>query len=63
MITIPVDVFIPSHNSYYDIFSLVEQDDGDHSIYIKPGDWKEIMERRVKMFQALLEEFGDPVIP
>ena len=60
---LPVDVFIPSHNSYYDIFSLVEQDDGSHSVYIKPGDWKKIMERRVLMFQALLEEFGDPVIP
>lgn len=29
-----VDVFLPSHNSYYDIIYLSQQDDGSHSIYI-----------------------------
>ena len=49
-----VDVFIPAHNSYYNIFDLVEMDDGNHSIYIQPGAWRTVMEQRLNIFEELL---------
>ena len=52
---IPVDVFLPLHNSYYDIFSLAESDGGDHSVFIRPGDWKRTMEARLRAVDELIE--------
>lgn len=52
---IPVDVFISAHKSHYDIYSLAQQDDGSHSVYIRPGDWQATMEKRMKMVEMLIE--------
>ena len=52
---LPADVFLPLHNSYYDIFSLAEQDNGDHSIFIRPGDWKKALETRLNAIEELLK--------
>lgn len=54
----PVDVFLPLHNAYYDIFSLAEQDSGDHSIYIQPEHWKAIMDIRIEAINKLMETDG-----
>lgn len=53
---LPVDVFIPAHNSYYDIFSLALNDDGSHTVYVQPGDWSRVMEYRAEIFEQLLRE-------
>lgn len=50
-----VDVFLPSHNSYCDIFTLADQDDGSHSIYIQPEAWPGVMGYRKRLFQELLD--------
>lgn len=50
----PIDVFLPLHNAYYDIFSLAEQDNGDHSIYIQPDHWKAIMDMRIEAINKLI---------
>ena len=52
----PVDVFLPLHNAYYDIFSLVEMDNGEHDIYIRPQDWKGIMDLRIDAIDKLMAE-------
>lgn len=49
-----VDVFIPAHNSYYNIFDLAALDDGSHSIYIQPGAWNTVMKQRLKIFEDLV---------
>jgi len=51
---IPVDVFLPLHNAYYDIFALEKEDNGDHTIYIQPEDWKGIMDLRIQAIQKLM---------
>ena len=51
-----VDIFLPLHNSYYDILGLAQQDTGDHGVFIRPGDWKKSMEGRIAAFQQLLAE-------
>lgn len=56
---LPVDVFLPLHNSYYDILSLAEQDDGSGAAFLRPGDWKRGMELRIQMFQELLRKEQD----
>ena len=56
---IPVDVFIPLHNAYYDIFSLADQDNGDHSVYLRPQDWKGIMDLRIKAIEKLMANDKD----
>ncbi|MBQ2752275.1 MAG: hypothetical protein IJF25_06825, partial [Oscillospiraceae bacterium] len=56
---IPVDVFIPLHNAYYDIFSLADQDNGDHSVYLRPQDWKGIMDLRIKAIENLMANDKD----
>ena len=55
MLEIPVDVFISAHKSHYDIYSLAQQDDGSHSVYIRPGDWQAAIEKRIQMVEMLIE--------
>ena len=49
-----IDVFLPLHNAYYDIFALAEEDNGDHSVFIQPDDWKGIMQLRIKAAKELI---------
>ena len=53
---IDADVFLPMHNTYYDIFSLAGQDDGSHSAFIRPGEWKRVMEERARLFRELTSQ-------
>lgn len=50
----PVDIFLPLHNAYYDIFSLADEDNGEHTIYIQPNDWKSIMDLRIQAIKDLM---------
>lgn len=54
LVSLPVDVFLPLHNSYYDILSLAKEDDGSGRAFIRPNDWRTGMETRIAMFQELL---------
>ena len=50
-----VQVFLPLHNAYYDIFSLAEKDDGPHTVFIQPNDWKTIMQMRIAAVKELMD--------
>ena len=50
-----VQVFLPLHNAYYDIFALAEKDDGTHTVFIQPNDWKTIMQMRIAAVKELMD--------
>ena len=54
LLDLDIQVFLPLHNAYYDIFSLAEKDNGDHSVYIQPDDWKGIMQLRIAAIKDLM---------
>lgn len=56
MAGLPVDVFIPNHNSYFDIFSLADQNPGDHAAFIRPDAWRTVMQGRYRDFMTFLEQ-------
>lgn len=56
MAGLAVDVFIPNHNSYFDIFSLADQNPGDHAAFIKPDAWRTVMRGRYRDFMTFLEQ-------
>jgi len=53
---LPVDIFLPLHNGYYDIFSLAEKDDGSHEVYLRPEDWKTTLDAKIEAVEKLMAE-------
>lgn len=50
-----VDVFLPMHKGYFNIFEVAAMDDGSGAVFIQPEVWGTIMRQRARIFEDQLK--------